>query len=133
MPPTPQIAPNMGMFLSDSNHQAGTRMIDKPKSLYKYRDFSRYPCSPPHPTADEQVDHNSPPSSTNGNELTFPVKLHKILSDPDNSKCISWLPHGRSWRILKPKEFEKEIVPKHFRHAKYASFMRQVRTFVGRL
>jgi hypothetical protein len=58
--------------------------------------------------------------------LTFPVKLHMMLSDSAYTKFIQWSSHGRAWRILKPKEFEKDVIPKFFRSAKYASFMRQV-------
>jgi len=58
--------------------------------------------------------------------LTFPVKLHMILSHPFYAKYLEWLPHGRAWKILKPKEFEADVIPKFFRSAKYASFMRQV-------
>jgi hypothetical protein len=58
--------------------------------------------------------------------LPFPAKLHYILSNPKYKDCVAWLPHGRAWRILKPKTFEKKVIPKFFRSAKYASFMRQV-------
>jgi hypothetical protein len=58
--------------------------------------------------------------------LPFPVKLHYILSHPDYQQYVTWLPHGRAWRILKPKWFEETVIPKFFRSDKYASFMRQV-------
>jgi hypothetical protein len=58
---------------------------------------------------------------------SFPMKLHRILSDNNYSDFVAWLPHGRAWRILKQKTFEKEVIPKFFRSARYASFMRQVR------
>lgn len=56
----------------------------------------------------------------------FPLKLHQILSNPEFQEFICWNPHGRSWRILKPPVFEQVVIPLYFRHAKYASFMRQV-------
>jgi hypothetical protein len=59
-------------------------------------------------------------------EPPFPLKLHQILSNPEHEECICWLPHGKSWRILKPSSFEQIVIPLYFRHAKYASFMRQV-------
>ena len=68
----------------------------------------------------------SPDASELDMNLPFPVKLHYILSNPKYKEVISWLPHGRAWRIIKPKEFEKYVIPKFFRSAKYASFMRQV-------
>ena len=59
-------------------------------------------------------------------EAPFTVKLHRILSNPSYSHIISWLPHGRSWRVLQPKVFAQQIIPLHFRHNRISSFMRQV-------
>ena len=57
---------------------------------------------------------------------SFPAKLHKILSHPKFRNIILWLPHGRSWRIIQPEVFEREVIPLFYRHRKLASFMRQV-------
>lgn len=84
-----------------------------------YRDYSRLPCA-------EGGNNIVGTSATSGKEPPFPVKLHKILSKLEFADVVSWLPHGRSWRVLKPKAFEEKVVPLYFRHAKYASFMRQV-------
>lgn len=59
-------------------------------------------------------------------EPPFPLKLHAILSNRNYEDLIVWLPSGKSWRILNPLAFEKIVIPHYFRHAKYASFMRQV-------
>jgi Heat shock transcription factor len=82
-----------------------------------YGDFSRV----------KNDDIRATSTDPSGREPPFPVKLHRILSNPDFTDIICWLPHGRSWRVLKPKAFEERIIPMYFRHAKYASFMRQVR------
>jgi len=63
-------------------------------------------------------------------ENSFPVKLHKILSNVEFCGIISWLPHGRSWRIIKRDEFEQRIIPRYFRHHHLSSFMRQVNGWV---
>jgi len=65
-------------------------------------------------------------SGNQGQARTFPLRLHKILSNPEYQDCIVWLPHGRAWRIVNKTQFEKKVIPHHFRHARYASFMRQV-------
>ena len=57
---------------------------------------------------------------------TFPTKLFKILSKSDFQDVISWLPHGRSWRVLDPLRFQTEVLPLYFRHSNFLSFMRQV-------
>jgi len=82
-----------------------------------YRDYSKMSSS-----TSNDFNKSQPP----GKEPPFPVKLHRILSNPEYSDIVSWLPHGRSWRVLKPKAFEEKVIPLYFRHAKYASFMRQV-------
>lgn len=46
---------------------------------------------------------------------SFVVKLYAVLSyHPELSHIITWLPHGRSWTILDPMEFEVNVIPKHF-------------------
>jgi len=58
---------------------------------------------------------------------TFPAKLFKILSNQEFADIITWMPHGRSWRMLQPKVFSEVVSTKYFSHqSKYASFMRQV-------
>lgn len=41
----------------------------------------------------------------------FPVKLYALLSQPQLSHIISWMPHGRSWKVLKPRIFETAVLP----------------------
>ena len=65
-------------------------------------------------------------NSSNAREPNFPMKLHSILSHPEFRDMISWMPHGRSWRVLKPKAFEERVIPLYFRHGQYSSFARQV-------
>jgi hypothetical protein len=85
----------------------------------KYKDYSRMLM--------EHVDRDVASSnSSSGKDPSFPVKLHQIVSAADHEDFITWLPHGRSWRVVKPKAFEAKVIPLYFRHAKYASFMRQV-------
>jgi HSF-type DNA-binding len=51
--------------------------------------------------------------------------MHAILSRQDFAGIISWLPHGRAWRILKPRDFEVKVIPMFFEHSKFSSFVRQ--------
>jgi hypothetical protein len=81
-----------------------------------YRDFSHIK-----PPEGEFSIPRHPPNK----EATFPMKLHVIISSPEFWE-ISWLPHGRSWRIKNQKSFEERVIPIFFRHGRYASFARQV-------
>lgn len=65
-------------------------------------------------------------NATLNSKSSFPVKLHKILSNPEFCGIVSWLSHGRSWRIINREEFEQYVIPRYFRHSNLSSFMRQV-------
>jgi len=56
----------------------------------------------------------------------FPSKLHEILSNGDFEHIVSWMPHGRSWKVHCRKEFVKKVAPQYFKHGKFESFTRQV-------
>jgi hypothetical protein len=88
--------------------------------MAKYKDYSRMPF---------ELVHRDVASinGASGKDPSFPMKLHQIISAQDHEEFITcWLPHGRSWRVVKPKAFEAKVIPLYFRHAKHASFMRQV-------
>ena len=65
------------------------------------------------------------PLTPPGKTPNFPAKMHAILSNPDIADIVEWLPHGRSWRITKPREFEHLVLPRYFEHSKFSSFVRQ--------
>ena len=52
------------------------------------------------------------PLTPPGRVPNFPAKMHAILSRQDFQDIVAWLPHGRSWRVLKPREFEIKVIPK---------------------
>eukprot|EP00562_Extubocellulus_spinifer_P008859 CAMPEP_0178499112 /NCGR_PEP_ID=MMETSP0696-20121128/15645_1 /TAXON_ID=265572 /ORGANISM="Extubocellulus spinifer, Strain CCMP396" /LENGTH=541 /DNA_ID=CAMNT_0020127777 /DNA_START=134 /DNA_END=1759 /DNA_ORIENTATION=- len=56
----------------------------------------------------------------------FPAKLASILSRPEWNDIITWMPHGRSWKVIKPHDFETLIMPLFFDHSNYHSFNRLV-------
>lgn len=66
------------------------------------------------------------PITAPGRVANFPAKLHAILARRDLSHIITWLPHGRAWTVLRPREFEADIIPQYFGHSKLSSFVRQV-------
>lgn len=56
----------------------------------------------------------------------FPVKLYALLSQSQLSHIITWLPHGRSWRVLNTKTFETSVLPVFFESDNYHSFNRVI-------
>lgn len=78
---------------------------------HTYHDYSNYPTS------------ELPAAKLSNN---FPSKLHQILSDPVNSHIISWMPHGRAWKVHSKELLMNEVLPKYFAQNKYQSFTRQL-------
>jgi hypothetical protein len=72
----------------------------KPYPYFYYRDFSTVPD--PDPLV---------PLTAIGRMPNFPAKMHSILSRADLSHIVCWMPHGRSWKVLKPEEFEQSVIP----------------------
>lgn len=63
---------------------------------------------------------------------SFPIKLHEALIDIENDgngHIISWQPHGRSFKIHKQPEFERQILPQYFVMKKKSSFLRQLNLY----
>jgi hypothetical protein len=62
----------------------------------------------------------------------FPQRLHEILADPSLSDIITWLPHGRSFVIIRPDLFCEQVLPKFLPpvdsrgSTKYPSFTRKL-------
>ena len=62
-----------------------------------------------------EVEWTKPFAAKVKKESPFPLKLYQILGNPECQECITWNPHGRSWRILKPPVFEQVVIPLYFR------------------
>eukprot|EP00977_Amphora_coffeiformis_P025852 scaffold22481_cov115-Amphora_coffeaeformis.AAC.2 len=81
---------------------------------HSYRDFSQVP----------------PPKGympiTNIDEMTFAEKVHDILSRPEFESAVSWMPHGRAFKVHVPKSFEVMVCRTYFGHQRYSSFLRDL-------
>lgn len=49
-----------------------------------------------------------------GTKETFPMRLHAILADPTVCDVCSWLPHGKSFVVLRPDVFAAHVLPRYF-------------------
>ena len=62
-------------------------------------------------------------------KVPFPLKVQEMLEDVEkhgNSHIVSWLPHGKSFRVHKEEEFVAYILPCYFNQSKLTSFTRQL-------
>lgn len=115
----PNVPPVNGANPTGLNAMNGApvnQFVSSENSGLNYVDYAKHP------------DANKPTTGAKGARYkSFPVKLHEMLEDEEFSSYISWMPHGRAWKILRQDEFEEKVIPLFFRHAKFASFTRQVR------
>jgi hypothetical protein len=71
-------------------------------------------------------------SIKNSKKDIFPRKLLEILSDSALTDIVSWLPHGRSFVIIRPDLFCDQVLPKYLPpvdsrgSTKYPSFTRKL-------
>ncbi|KAI1871570.1 uncharacterized protein JN550_004564 [Neoarthrinium moseri] len=63
------------------------------------------------------------------NSSDFVRKLYKMLEDPSYSEVVRWGDSGDSFVVLENERFTKTILPKHFKHSNFASFVRQLNKY----
>merc|ERR1719232_1163176 len=67
-----------------------------------------------------------------GVAVPFPLKMHQLLEEIEQdglNSIVSWMPHGRSFVVHKPKEFVSDILPTYFKQSKIGSFQRQLNLY----
>ncbi|KAK6592502.1 HSF-type DNA-binding protein [Botrytis cinerea] len=67
------------------------------------------------------------PSANNSSD--FVRKLYKMLEDPTYESIVRWGEAGESFVVLENEKFTKQILPKHFKHSNFASFVRQLNKY----
>ena len=101
---------------SDSN-QDSIEPRESSREKFVYRDFSSR-------EADRAGRSSSPNSTIRVQKL--PAKLNAMLSNPNFAHIISWMPHGRAWKVHNAHAFVEEVVPRYFEYTNYNSFIRLV-------
>lgn len=57
------------------------------------------------------------------------LTIHRMLEDPSYSSVVRWGDDGDSFVVLENEKFTKHILPKHFKHSNFASFVRQLNKY----
>merc|ERR1711974_313493 len=64
-----------------------------------------------------------------GNTAPFVRKTYEIVCDPTTDEIVRWNETGTSFLILQEHAFQKEVLPKYFKHDNLCSFIRQLNTY----
>ncbi|KAL0283918.1 UNVERIFIED_CONTAM: Heat shock factor protein HSF30 [Sesamum angustifolium] len=59
----------------------------------------------------------------------FLKKTFEMVDDPDTDSIISWSPSRTSFVVWDPHKFSTDLLPKHFKHNNFSSFVRQLNTY----
>ncbi|KAI8328238.1 HSF-type DNA-binding-domain-containing protein [Chlamydoabsidia padenii] len=73
-----------------------------------------------------------PPSqqqTTKANNNTFVHKLFNMVIDPHYQHLISWNYTDASFIVCNIVEFSRDVLPKHFKHNNFSSFVRQLNMY----
>ncbi|KAL2072228.1 hypothetical protein VTL71DRAFT_11571 [Oculimacula yallundae] len=75
----------------------------------------------------DKGDMGGPAAANNSSD--FVRKLYKMLEDPSYQHIVRWGEGGESFVVLENEKFTKQILPKHFKHSNFASFVRQLNKY----
>lgn len=59
----------------------------------------------------------------------FIAKLHHIVHGGAPDALVSWVPNGRAFVVHAKEEFAAAVLPSFFKHAHFASFVRQLNKY----
>ncbi|XP_061376381.1 heat shock factor protein HSF8-like [Gastrolobium bilobum] len=59
----------------------------------------------------------------------FLSKTYDMVDDPSTDSIVSWSPTNNSFVVWNPPEFARDLLPKHFKHNNFSSFVRQLNTY----
>lgn len=60
----------------------------------------------------------------------FLIKTYDMVDDPTTDDIVSWSSTNNSFVVWNPPEFARDLLPKHFKHNNFSSFVRQLNTYV---
>ena len=65
--------------------------------------------------------------------MSFAEKVHALLTHADKQEAdaviVSWMPHGRAFKVHKPALFDTDLCQRFFGHGRYSSFVRSLNSY----
>lgn len=105
---------------------------NSPKFTSAMDSLDSVPSSSPSPLAEFEAVVPLPMECLQGNPVPpFLSKTFDLVDDPCLDPIISWSSNGVSFVVWDPLEFARLVLPRHFKHNNFSSFVRQLNTYVG--
>ncbi|CAI4219588.1 unnamed protein product [Parascedosporium putredinis] len=74
-------------------------------------------------------DKPSPAQGGGNTSSDFVRKLYRMLEEPEYDEIVRWGRDGDSFVVLEGEKFSTCVLPKHFKHSNFASFVRQLNKY----
>ncbi|MDC6271016.1 response regulator [Acetobacter pasteurianus] len=85
------------------------------------------------PLKDTKISSNSTLATTSSSNQSgsndFVKKLFLMLQEDNYKDIVRWTAQGDSFVVINTNVFTKEILPRHFKHSNFASFVRQLNKY----
>lgn len=106
-------------MLSNTGGATGTAGYSQPTALSSSTNTDQTAYNS---TASQPVQLPQKPSHAN----TFVHKLYNMVLDDQFQHLIAWNYTGASFIVCNIMEFARDVLPKHFKHNNFSSFVRQL-------
>jgi heat shock transcription factor, other eukaryote len=77
------------------------------------------------------VEEGATAAASRSGPAPFLSKTHQMVEERGTDEVISWAEQGRSFVVWKPVELARDLLPLHFKHCNFSSFVRQLNTYVS--
>ncbi|XP_047941245.1 heat stress transcription factor A-2-like [Salvia hispanica] len=78
---------------------------------------------------EEPLIEESEKGAVNNGPAPFLRKTFEMVDDPATDSIISWSPAKNSFIVWDPHRFSTHLLPRHFKHSNFSSFIRQLNTY----
>lgn len=70
-----------------------------------------------------------PPPASLSSTPPFLTKLYNLVEDVGTSELVSWTDDLTAFTVHKPDEFQRDVLPRYFKHNNFSSFVRQLNQY----